>query len=58
MGKKIKQRTASQADRERAIEASFFARRCGLTKHEALKMLRDARIRMNGEIKGRFGGRR
>ena len=25
---------------------------------EALKMLRDARIRMNGEIKGRFGGRR
>ncbi|ADV15105.1 hypothetical protein EN962_07265 [Mesorhizobium sp. M7A.F.Ca.CA.001.09.2.1] len=40
MGKKAKQNTASRTDRERAIEANYFARKCGLTKDEALKILR------------------
>jgi len=43
MGKKTKQRSESMADRERAIEAAYFARKFGLTKEEALKILKDAR---------------
>lgn len=42
MGKKAKQHRRSQADRERAIEANYFARKCGLTKKEALKILKEA----------------
>ncbi|MES0196604.1 hypothetical protein [Mesorhizobium sp. M0011] len=38
MGKKPKQHTEATADREKAIEALYFARKCGLTKEEALKM--------------------
>ncbi len=43
VGKKAKQRTETFADRERAIEADYFARRCGLTRDEALKIIKDAR---------------
>ena len=43
VGKKAKQSSESLADREMAIEAAHFARKFGLTKEEALKMLKDAR---------------
>ncbi|MER9658168.1 hypothetical protein NKJ26_33070 [Mesorhizobium sp. M0152] len=42
MGKKAKRHRQSLADRERAIEANYFARKCGLTKEEALKILKEA----------------
>ncbi|RUY93586.1 hypothetical protein EN974_25350, partial [Mesorhizobium sp. M7A.F.Ca.CA.001.12.2.1] len=48
MGKKPKQPSEATADRERVIEALYFARKCGLTKEEALKMLREAQIRIDG----------
>jgi hypothetical protein len=57
MGKKAKQHAESRADREKAIEALYFARKCGLTKDEALKMLREAPIRIDDEAKGRSGNR-
>jgi uncharacterized protein YPO0396 len=43
VGKKAKQSSESLAHREMAIEAAHFARKFGLTKDEALKMLKDAR---------------
>ncbi len=42
VGKKAKQKTEPQADREMAIEAAYFARKFGLTKEEALKTLKEA----------------
>ncbi|MER9328641.1 hypothetical protein [Mesorhizobium sp. M0488] len=42
MGKKAKQHRQFLAARERAIEAAYFARKCGLTKEEALKILKEA----------------
>ncbi|MBZ9721095.1 hypothetical protein LB519_24940 [Mesorhizobium sp. AD1-1] len=47
MGKKPKQPSEATADREKAIEALYFARKCGLTKEEALKMLMEAQIRID-----------
>ncbi len=44
VGKKAKQRIESLEDREMAIEAAYFARKFGLTKEEALKTLKDARV--------------
>ncbi|ESX13679.1 hypothetical protein [Mesorhizobium sp. LSJC264A00] len=55
MGKKPKQHAKSTADREKAIEALYFARKCGLTKEEALKMLREAPIGIDGEAEERSG---
>ncbi|ESZ54638.1 hypothetical protein NL532_18620 [Mesorhizobium sp. C120A] len=49
MGKKPKQHAKSTADREKAIEALYFARKCGLTKEEALKMLKEAPIGIDDE---------
>ncbi|MEV8641418.1 hypothetical protein AB0V79_29175 [Mesorhizobium ciceri] len=57
MGKKSKQPSEATADRERAIEALYFARKCGLTKEEALKMLREAQIRIDGGPKKSSGNR-
>jgi hypothetical protein len=57
MGKKPKQHTETTADREKAIEALYFARKCGLTKEEALKMLREAQIRIDDGPKSRSGNR-
>ncbi|RUU85577.1 hypothetical protein EOB59_31615 [Mesorhizobium sp. M7A.F.Ca.MR.176.00.0.0] len=57
MGKKAKQNTESRADRERAIEANYFARKCGLTKDEALKIIKNAGRRIDEQAKGRSGGR-
>ncbi|ESY85807.1 hypothetical protein NKI12_17575 [Mesorhizobium australicum] len=55
MGKKPKQHRESTADREKAIEALYFARKCGLTKEEALKILREAPIRIDDENEERSG---
>ena len=44
MGKKAKQRIEPLSDREMAIEAAYFARKFGLTKEEALKTLKEARV--------------
>lgn len=44
VGKKAKQKTEPQADREMAIEAAYFARKFGLTKEEALKTLKEAGV--------------
>ncbi|ESY81074.1 hypothetical protein X739_28115 [Mesorhizobium sp. LNHC220B00] len=55
MGKKPKQHRESTADRENAIEALYFARKCGLTKEEALKILREAPIRIDDETEERSG---
>ncbi|TPM90173.1 hypothetical protein FJ977_34865 [Mesorhizobium sp. B2-1-3A] len=57
MGKKAKQNTESRADRERTIQAIYFARECGLTKEEALKMLRQAHDRIDDDAKRRSGDR-
>ncbi|RUX26475.1 hypothetical protein EOA13_23530 [Mesorhizobium sp. M7A.F.Ca.US.011.01.1.1] len=57
MGKKPKQHTEATADREKAIEALYFARKCGLTKEEALKMFREAQIRIDDGPKRRSGKR-
>jgi uncharacterized protein YPO0396 len=43
MGKKTKPSSEELANRERVIEADYFARKCGITREEALKMLKDAR---------------
>ncbi|UVK49455.1 hypothetical protein BPNPMPFG_008434 (plasmid) [Mesorhizobium sp. AR07] len=43
MGKKAKQKSESPIDRERATEAEYYARKCGLTKEEAARILKDAR---------------
>ncbi|RUX81980.1 hypothetical protein EN904_05860 [Mesorhizobium sp. M7A.F.Ca.CA.001.07.2.1] len=53
---KLKQHTEA-TDREKAIEALYFARKCGLTKEEALKMLREAQIRIDDGPKSRSGNR-
>ncbi|MER9645372.1 MULTISPECIES: hypothetical protein [unclassified Mesorhizobium] len=58
MGKKPGQQTESTADREKAIEALYFARKCGLTKDEALKMLGKAPIGIDDEAEERSGSRR
>ncbi|MER8808131.1 hypothetical protein [Mesorhizobium australicum] len=47
MGTKAKQKTDYRTDREKRIEALYFARKCGLTKDEALKMLSEAPIGMD-----------
>jgi hypothetical protein len=44
MGKKKIQSRESALDREKAIEAEFFARKCGLTRDEVLKIIKDARF--------------
>ncbi|RUY15800.1 hypothetical protein EN991_13650, partial [Mesorhizobium sp. M7A.F.Ca.US.005.03.2.1] len=56
-GKKPKQPSEATADREQAIEALYFARKCGLTKEEALKMLREAQIRIDDGPKRSSGNR-
>ncbi|MBZ9965704.1 hypothetical protein LB561_12335 [Mesorhizobium sp. B292B1B] len=53
MGKKPKQHSESTADREKAIEALYFARKCGLTRDEALKMLGEAPIGIDDEAEER-----
>ncbi|WP_292646308.1 hypothetical protein [Mesorhizobium sp.] len=42
MGKKAKQSREEPIDRERVAEADFYARRCGLTRDEALKLFKEA----------------
>jgi len=42
VGKKAKQSREEPIDRERMAEAAFYARRCGLTHEEALKLLKEA----------------
>ena len=42
VGKKAKQSREEPIDRERVAEADFYARRCGLTRDEALKLLKEA----------------
>ena len=42
VGKKAKQSREEPIDRERVGEADFYARRYGLTRDEALKLLIDA----------------
>lgn len=43
VGKKTKQAGQSPIDREREIEAEYYARKCGLTRDGALKIIKDAR---------------
>lgn len=43
MGKEAKHSSQSPLDRERAIEVDYSARKCGLTKEEALKIIKEAR---------------
>ncbi|RUY73800.1 hypothetical protein EN962_27215 [Mesorhizobium sp. M7A.F.Ca.CA.001.09.2.1] len=57
MGKKPKQHTESTADREKAIEATYFAHNCGLSKDEAVKMLREDPIRIDDESQESSGRR-
>ncbi|MER8846895.1 hypothetical protein [Mesorhizobium australicum] len=52
MGTKAKQKTEYRTDREKRIEALYFARKCGLTMDEALKMLSEAPIGMDDKAKG------
>ncbi|TPK65510.1 hypothetical protein FJ546_09975 [Mesorhizobium sp. B2-4-19] len=42
MGKKAKREVETPIDRDRAIEAAYFARKVGITIDEALKLIRDA----------------
>ena len=42
MGKKAKKTREEPIDRERVAEADFYARRCGLTREEALRLLKQA----------------
>ena len=42
MSKMAKQGREEPIDRERVAEADFYARRCGLTHEEALKLLKEA----------------
>jgi len=42
VGKKAKQSREEPIDRERMAEADFYARRCGLTREEALRLLKEA----------------
>lgn len=42
VGKKAKQSREEPIDRERVAEADFYARRCGLTRDEALKLFKEA----------------
>jgi hypothetical protein len=42
VGKKAKQGREEPTDRERLAEADFYARRCGLTRDEALKLFKEA----------------
>ena len=42
VGKKAKLSREGPIDRERVAEADFYARRCGLTREEALKLLKEA----------------
>ncbi|ESY91925.1 hypothetical protein X738_28035 [Mesorhizobium sp. LNHC209A00] len=46
------QKTEYRTDREKRIEALYFARKCGLTMDEALKMLSEAPIGMDDKAKG------
>lgn len=43
MGKKAKQKFETPVDRERTAEADYYARKCGLTREEALRIMNDAR---------------
>ncbi|UVK52423.1 hypothetical protein DBIPINDM_005794 [Mesorhizobium sp. AR02] len=43
VGKKAKRAGESPINREREIEAEYYARKCGLTRDEALKIIKDAR---------------
>jgi hypothetical protein len=45
VGKKSKQRTEQIADRKITAEADYFARKCGLTREEAQRIIDEARIR-------------
>jgi hypothetical protein len=58
VGKKIKQSgDYSLADRERAKEAAYFARKFGLTKEEALRMINEARtLKPLANVTGRSKG--
>ncbi|CAN7702205.1 hypothetical protein [Mesorhizobium sp. LjNodule214] len=42
MGKKAKKSREEPIDRERVAEAAYYARKFGLTKEEALRILKDA----------------
>jgi hypothetical protein len=42
MSKKAKQSREEPIDSERVVEADFYARRCGLTREEALKLIKEA----------------
>jgi hypothetical protein len=42
MSKKAKQNREEPIDNEWVVEAEFYARRCGLTRDEALKLLKEA----------------
>ena len=59
VGKKAKQqRREEPIDRQRVAEADFYARRCGLTREEALKLIKEASpskpvIHLSGKSKGR-----
>lgn len=58
VGKKAKQSREEPIDRERVAEADFYARRCGLTREEALRLLKEASpptpaAQMAGKGKGR-----
>ncbi|WP_143748239.1 hypothetical protein [Mesorhizobium carmichaelinearum] len=58
VGRKAKQRREEPIDRERVAEADFYARRCGLTREEALKLLKETSpskpvIHLVGKGKGR-----
>ncbi|RXT47944.1 hypothetical protein B5V01_07960 [Mesorhizobium erdmanii] len=39
---KAKRNFESRADREQTIEANYYARKCGLTREEVLKILKQA----------------
>ena len=42
MGKKAKKSSETPPNREREIEAGYYARKLGLTKEETLQILKDA----------------
>ncbi|RNJ42483.1 hypothetical protein B5V01_07830 [Mesorhizobium erdmanii] len=39
---KAKRNIESRVDRDQTIEANYYARKCGLTREEALKILKQA----------------
>jgi hypothetical protein len=51
VGRKLKLSIEPIADREITTEADYFARKCGLTREEAQRILDEANLRPSGHTK-------